>query len=304
MQWQSITDSELFTSLINTCRKTVDKCSLSSNSPKSAKEFDGKLSLGDTYLLFQSTRERRVLQLESVKYQHSQYQIKTGVFSSGTVHKLDFGEAVVSVLHGDNYQVLASHLGAIIPRINQTSSTQRISNLKTTNHIPTASNQQTVLHPNTPAGHDITRSKHRGLAGITRKIENVRESDDKKIDAAFQEGLKGLSTAAKDMIDLSNRIEKSMKEKTGGISEDETTNLRAALLSLGLDNSDEIGHSKSVDSSQNMKYFQILQTEAKKKGGVLQSVVVLKNCQKEGISVWKSLLLCFQSQTQPGHVPR
>lgn len=74
------------------------------------------------------------------------------------------------------------------------------------------------------------------------------------------------------MIDLSNRIEKSMKEKTGGISEDETTNLRAAFMSLGLDNSgDEIGreHSKNVDSGQNMKYFQILQTEAKKKGGVL-----------------------------------
>ena len=117
MQWQAITDSELFTSLINTCRKTVDKCSLSSNSPKSAKEFEGKLSLGDTYLLFQNTRERMVLQLESVKYQHSQYQIKTGVFSSGTVHILDFGEAVVSVLHGDNYQVLAGHLGAIIPRM-------------------------------------------------------------------------------------------------------------------------------------------------------------------------------------------
>ena len=62
-----------------------------------------------------------VLQLESVKYQHSQYQIKTGVFSSGTVHKLDFGgkeeAVVVSVLHGDNYQVLAGHLGAIIPRM-------------------------------------------------------------------------------------------------------------------------------------------------------------------------------------------
>lgn len=113
-----------------------------------------------------------------------------------------------------------------------------------------------------------------------------------------------------------------MKEKTGGISEDETTNLRAAFMSLGLDNSgDEIGreHSKNVDSGQNMKYFQILQTEAKKKGGVLQSVWLYRKpftqksekmvekgmkCDKKGISVWKLNFCVFQLQSQPGHVPR
>ena len=118
MQWQCVTDSELFTSLINTCTKTIEKCSLSHSSPKSIKQFDGKLSLGDTYLLFQNTRERQVLQLENLNYQHSQYQIKTGVFSSGTVHKLTFNaDTVVSVLHGDNFQVLSSHLGTLIPRM-------------------------------------------------------------------------------------------------------------------------------------------------------------------------------------------
>merc|ERR1712151_588688 len=77
------------------------------------------------------------------------------------------------------------------------------------------------------------------------------------------------------MIELSDKIKKSMKEKTGGISEDETTNLRAALLSLGLDddNSQENGnnaHSKTPgDNSQNLKYFNILKSEAKRKGGVL-----------------------------------
>ena len=115
MHWEDVLDTALFTSLINTCKSTVEKCSIKADNPKNSKEFDGKLSLGDTYLLFHNLRERKVLQLSNVNYQHSQYQVKTGVFSSGTVHRLQFSEdTVVSVLHGDNYQVLSRHLGSII----------------------------------------------------------------------------------------------------------------------------------------------------------------------------------------------
>ena len=62
MHWEDVLDTALFTSLINTCRSTVEKCSVKADNPKNSKEFDGRLSLGDTYLLFHNSRERKVLQ--------------------------------------------------------------------------------------------------------------------------------------------------------------------------------------------------------------------------------------------------
>ena len=154
--------------------------------------------------------------------------------------------------------------------INHFSSSQRISKLNSIQSSTTSPSNK-----NSPAGQDIVRSKHRGIGGITKKIEDVRENDDRKIDTAFQEGLQGLSKAAKDMIELSEKIKKSMKEKTGGISEDETTNLRAALLSLGLEDKNVENNNgiTSGDTNENLKYFNILKKEAERKGGVLQNAV-------------------------------
>ncbi|KAK6618555.1 hypothetical protein RUM43_012946 [Polyplax serrata] len=73
-----------------------------------------------------------------------------------------------------------------------------------------------------------------GIVGIERSIQEKQRVTDANISQAFQD-LSKLMAKAKEMVAISQSIANKIKEKQGGITEDETVQFKSYLLSLGID---------------------------------------------------------------------
>lgn len=73
-----------------------------------------------------------------------------------------------------------------------------------------------------------------GIVGIERGIQEKHRATDASISQAFQD-LSKLMAKAKEMVRISQSISNKIKEKQGGITEDETIQFKSYLLSLGID---------------------------------------------------------------------
>ncbi|XP_076068812.1 vacuolar protein sorting 36 [Oratosquilla oratoria] len=73
-----------------------------------------------------------------------------------------------------------------------------------------------------------------GILGIERAIHERAQKTDQNINKAFED-LNQLMGLAKDMVILSKSISTKIKEHSGEISADETTQFRSYLLSMGID---------------------------------------------------------------------
>lgn len=73
-----------------------------------------------------------------------------------------------------------------------------------------------------------------GIVGIERSIQERQRVTDANISQAFQD-LSKLMAKAKEMVAISQSIANKIKEKQGGITEDETVQFKSYLLSLGID---------------------------------------------------------------------
>lgn len=74
-----------------------------------------------------------------------------------------------------------------------------------------------------------------GIMGIERGIEKKQRETDKEVNEAFKD-LDALIDKAKDMVGLVNKFAAKMEEKKGSLSEDETIQFKAYLLSVGIAN--------------------------------------------------------------------
>ena len=74
-----------------------------------------------------------------------------------------------------------------------------------------------------------------GIVGIERHIEKKQRETDKEVSQAFKD-LDGLIEKAKDMVSLVNKFAAKIEEKKGTVSEDETIQFKAYLLSVGIAN--------------------------------------------------------------------
>lgn len=74
-----------------------------------------------------------------------------------------------------------------------------------------------------------------GIVGIERNIEKKQRETDKEVSQAFKD-LDGLIEKAKDMVNLVNKFAAKIEEKKGTVSEDETIQFKAYLLSVGIAN--------------------------------------------------------------------
>lgn len=82
---------------------------------------------------------------------------------------------------------------------------------------------------------NVPRIKPRtGIIGIERSILEKQKATNESISTAFQD-LNKLMIKAKDMVNLSKNISNKLKEKQGGITDDETVRFKSYLLSLGID---------------------------------------------------------------------
>jgi len=78
------------------------------------------------------------------------------------------------------------------------------------------------------------RGYRAGIVGIEKKRVAEQQQQSQSISEAFRD-LQQLMEAAREMVTLSRQISTKMTQKQGGISDDETVQLQAQLLSLGVD---------------------------------------------------------------------
>lgn len=74
-----------------------------------------------------------------------------------------------------------------------------------------------------------------GIVGIERHIEKKQQETKKEVSQAFKD-LDALIEKAKDMVGMVNRFAALIEEKKGSVSEDETIQFKAYLLSVGIAN--------------------------------------------------------------------
>ncbi|OQV16440.1 Vacuolar protein-sorting-associated protein 36 [Hypsibius exemplaris] len=94
-----------------------------------------------------------------------------------------------------------------------------------------------------------------GIAGIERKLQTEQKGVNQQISHAFED-LNSLMKAAKDTVALSKILVTKVKNRQGEITDDETTQLKSYLLSLGVD--DPV--TREASRSDNI-YFQKLAKE-------------------------------------------
>eukprot|EP00128_Syssomonas_multiformis_P016329 Colp12_sorted_trinity150504_noHs@2699 len=115
-----------------------------------------------------------------------------------------------------------------------------------------------------------------GISGILRTVEQNKMEADKNINEAFQD-LNALMTKAKEMVQLAEQFTAKIKKASGDVSEDEASQFKAYLLSMGIDNpvtrrtygSGDLYHR---ELSRQLAGF--LQRPLEKEGGMMQLVDV------------------------------
>lgn len=92
--------------------------------------------------------------------------------------------------------------------------------------------EQVRIAPKAPA-QAKAKSSHAGIVGIERTRAKKTEEADRNISVAFAD-LSQLMVKAKEMVQLSQSVSQKIREKQGEISDDETVQFQAHLLSLGV----------------------------------------------------------------------
>lgn len=121
--------------------------------------------------------------------------------------------------------------------------------------------------PKRPGGKTI----HTGILGIERAIQAKQEQTSHNISRAFED-LKNLMDLAKDMVAISKSISSKIKERSGEVSADDTTQFRSYLLSLGIDDPvTRETHGSAMDYHHNLarEIAKALETPVKEAGGVM-----------------------------------
>lgn len=124
-----------------------------------------------------------------------------------------------------------------------------------------------VSHGKQPGGKTI----HTGILGIERAIQAKQEETSQNISRAFED-LKNLMGLAKDMVSLSKSISNKIKEHSGEVSADDTTQFRSYLLSLGIDDPvtrETYGNATEYHHHLAREIVQALDEPVKEAGGVM-----------------------------------
>lgn len=115
------------------------------------------------------------------------------------------------------------------------------------------------------------RKIHTGILGIERDIQAKQAETSQNINRAFED-LKNLMGLAKDMVSLSRSISNKIKERSGDISADDTTQFRSYLLSLGIDDPvtrETHGSATEYHKSLAKEVTQALEDAVKEAGGMM-----------------------------------
>ena len=110
-----------------------------------------------------------------------------------------------------------------------------------------------------------------GILGIERAIQAKQNKTDTDINRAFED-LKNLMGFAKEMVSISRNIANKIKEQSGEVSSDETTQFRAYLLSLGIDDpvtKEAIGSTTEYHRKLAQEIARALEKPIKEAGGVM-----------------------------------
>ncbi|KRY52699.1 Vacuolar protein-sorting-associated protein 36 [Trichinella britovi] len=110
-----------------------------------------------------------------------------------------------------------------------------------------------------------------GIISIERQLEAKRDQNSQSISQAFED-LTPLITMAKDMVSLAKEITGEISKKKGAITEDEAVQLKAHLLSLGIEEPvtrEKVESSSSYFSKLSEECIAILSDPISKSGGML-----------------------------------
>lgn len=131
-----------------------------------------------------------------------------------------------------------------------------------------------VAVPSLPSSHGKQskgKTIHTGILGIERAIQAKQQETNQNISRAFED-LKNLMSLAKDMVSLSKSISNKIKEHSGEVSSDDTTQFRSYLLSLGIDDPvtrETYGSATEYHHHLAKEIFQALEDPVKEAGGVM-----------------------------------
>ncbi|KRZ13202.1 Vacuolar protein-sorting-associated protein 36 [Trichinella zimbabwensis] len=118
---------------------------------------------------------------------------------------------------------------------------------------------------------NIENMRRAGIISIERQLEAKRDQNSQSISQAFED-LTPLITMAKDMVSLAKQITSEISKKKGAITEDEAVQLKAHLLSLGIEEPvtrEKVESSSSYFSKLSEECIAILSDPVSKSGGML-----------------------------------
>ena len=110
-----------------------------------------------------------------------------------------------------------------------------------------------------------------GILGIERAIQAKQSKTNTDINKAFED-LQNLMGFAKEMVHISKSIANKIKEQSGEVSSDETTQFRSYLLSLGIDDpvtKEAVGSTTEYHQRLAQEISNALETPIKEAGGVM-----------------------------------
>jgi len=117
----------------------------------------------------------------------------------------------------------------------------------------------------------VKKEMRAGITGIQKNMSKKNKADQANISKAFQD-LDVLINMAKPMVALSKSISSKIRDKQGGITEDETVQFKSYLLSLGIDDpvtKDSAGSDKKYYQGLAQEMFLILDTPVQEAGGMM-----------------------------------
>lgn len=117
----------------------------------------------------------------------------------------------------------------------------------------------------------VRREMRAGITGIEKNLSKKNKQDTAKISKAFQD-LDLLMEMAKPMVNLAKSISTKIRDKQGGITEDETVQFKSYLLSLGIDDpvtKETAGSDKKYYAGLAKEMFLILDSPLQEAGGLM-----------------------------------
>ncbi|GAV02512.1 hypothetical protein RvY_13068 [Ramazzottius varieornatus] len=122
-----------------------------------------------------------------------------------------------------------------------------------------------------PVGPPSRREMRTGISGIEKTLQAQQATVNIHISKAFED-LSNLMTMAKDTVNLTKNLVSRLKNKQGEITEDETTQLKSYLLSLGVDDPvtrDAYGNDNSYYRGLAIEVSSVMSKPLKEKGGLM-----------------------------------